>query len=535
MTVSLKATWLGAAFVGILSLTTAAALVPVSVDAASNQATLTMTMGDGPQSLDPAVSQDQFSNAALSGSYETLVQYNTAEPSRVKPLLATSWQEESGGKVWIFTIRKGVHFQDGSLLTPGAVAASFQRLLKLNMGPAAGYTEIQSVKALNANQVAFTLKAPFGPFLISLASVAGAAIVSPKAVQEHLHDGTLATHWMATHMDGTGPYVLSQWEHGQQFTLTANPNYWGGWSGKHVKTVVVREVTQPATQEMMLEGGSADILGDIVDPRVPLSQLKSLAQQPGVAVKSIYGGSELIIGMNCLHGPTANVKVRQAISYAIDYQGIIKGIYFGYARPAVGPVPYGVFGYNPSLPNYTYDIAKAKRLLAQAGYPKGGFTLKFSVEPNDNYLKIAALLKQSLSQLGITVNIDEMPWPTEYELLENKAQAPSLFITGWYPEIMDADYELYPIYDTSSWGANGFNLEYYSNTRVDKLLEQARSITDSSQRLALYNSAQRLIISDAPAIWVLNQSDILAYRSNVHGTLYDPANLVPDYYSIWKN
>ena len=535
MTELRKTTWLGTAFIGLLSIATVAALMPVGAGAASNQSQLIMTMGDGPQSLDPAVSQDQFSNAALAGSYETLVQYDAAKPGQVKPLLATAWQEKAGGKVWIFTIRQGVHFQDGSLLTPSAVAASFQRLLTLNMGPAAGYTEIASVKALNAHQVEFALKAPFGPFLISLASIAGAAIVSPQAVQAHKSDGKLATNWMATHMDGTGPYVLSQWEHGQQFTLTANPHYWGGWSGKHVKTIVVREVTQPATQEMMLEGGSADILGDIVDPRVPLSQLKTLAQQPGVVVKSIYGGSELIIGMNSLHGPTANVKVRQAISYAVDYQGIINGIYFGYARPAYGPVPYGVFGYNATLAHYSYDMAKAKQLLAQAGYPKGGFSLKFSVEPNDNYLKIAALLKQSLAQLGITVNIDEMPWPTEYELLENKAQAPSLFITGWYPEIMDADYELYPIYDTNSFGANGFNLEYYSNAQVDKLLAQARSIVDPAQRLALYNQAQRLIISDAPAIWVLNQSDILAYRANVHGTLYDPANLVPDYYSLWKN
>ena len=530
-----KARWSGAAFVGVLILASASALAPVGAQAASSRTTLTMTMGDQPQSLDPAASQDQFSNAALAGAYETLVRFSPGSPGGVTPLLATSWRQESGGKVWIFKIRQGVRFQDGSQMTASSVAYSFQRMLELNMGPAAGFTEIAAVKALGQNQVEFTLKAPFGPFLLSLASISGAAIVSPQAVRAHLKDGTLATHWLSTHMDGTGPYVMSQWEHGQQFVLTANPHYWGGWKGNHVKTIVVREVTQPATQEMMLEGGSADILGDIVDPRVPLNQLRTLAKQPGVTVKQVYGGSELIIGMNCLHGPTASVKVRQAISDAIDYKGIINGIYFGYARLAHGGVAYGDFGYNPSLPQYTYNMAKAKKLLAAAGYPKGGFSLTFTVEPNDNYLKIAALVKQSLAQLGITVNIREMPWSTEYELLENKDRAPNLFITGWYGSYPDADNELYPLYATASWGANGFNVEYYSNRRVDQLLQAARANTSSQQRLTLYNEAQKILINQAPVIWVLNQSNILAYRANVHGTLYDASNMVPDYYTLWKN
>lgn len=492
---------------------------------------LVVLIGDDPGSLDPAESMDPFTTAVYSASYETLVRYD-AEKGEVKPLLADSWSVSPDATEYVFKLHPGIKFTDGTELTAEAVKTSFDRLIQMNKGPAYMYASVKKIEVVDPLTVKFVLKSPFAPFLYVLAQPAGGVAISPKAIAEH-DQGDRASGWLRDHMVGTGPYVLDNWVRGQQIILKQNPNYWRGWEGKHVKEIAIQVVKEQSSQRLLLEQGDADILGDMAAPRIPLSEFDKVSQLPGVKVTEYSGSSELIIGINCLRGPTKDVRVRKALTYALDYDGIIKSIYFGHARPAQGPIPYGLWSHDASLPVFKQDLEKAKQLLAEAGYPKGGFTLKFTVEPNENYLKIAQAFATTLAGLGIKVDIQQLPWATELALLQDKDRAPELYITGWYGDYPDPDSYMYPLYHSASWGANGFNLGYYKNAEVDRYIGEAQGISDQARRTELYQKAQKILVEEVPVLWVLNQTAIVAMRDWVKGFHYNPFGSIP-YYDIYK-
>jgi peptide/nickel transport system substrate-binding protein len=498
----------------------------------SAQETLVLLLDDHPGSLDPALSMDQFTGAVQAGAYESLLRYDT-ETGKVEPLLATSWKSEDNGQKWIFNLRHNVTFSDGTPFNADAVVFTFQRMLKINQGPAYMFSALQDVKALDPYTVEFDLKHPYAPFLYVLAERAGGGILNPTAVKAHETNGDLGQGWLRDHMAGTGPYILQQWVPGQQIVMVRNPHYWRGWSGDHLDRIILKVTTQPSTQLLAVESGQADALANVESPHVPFSDLASIAKKPGVSVSQHTGTSELIVGFNAQHGPTANALVREALSYAIDYQGIIKNIYSGYAKTATGAIPAGIWGHDASLPHYTFDLAKAKSLLAQAGYPKGGFTLTFTVEPNPNYSKVVQSIASTYSQLGVNVKIEQMPWAEEYALLEKPDQAPAMYITGWYADYPDPDSYMYPLYDTASWGSKGFNLGYYSNKQVDQWLSQAQTTVDHATRVQLYKKAQEQLYKDAPVAWILNQSEIFIQQTRLKGFNYSPFTGF-NYYAMYK-
>ncbi len=513
---------LGTALVLATSLLAACGSSPASTKSTNpaNQA-LVLLQNYDVTSMDPAIAYDPPSSQVVSLAYGTLLTLKGSS-TELAPGLATSWQSSAGGKVWTFSLRKGIHFADGSAFNSQAVKFAFERTIKMNQGPAWMLDVIKSIATPSPDKVVITLKYAYQPFIYSLAQPSGTAIISPAGVKKH------GNAWFQNHTDGTGPYQASQWVHGQQVVMVRNPHYWQGWQGDHFNKVILKIVTEPSTQQMLLQTGGADM-----NIAFPLSNVSQLKNQKGLKVLTEPGLNILYIGLNNKTGPTANQLVRQALSYTLDYQGAVKEIYSGYAQQAKGPLPPALWGYDASLPQYHLDLAKAKQLLTQAGYPHG-FPMTITVEENPLYQQVVESWQSTLKQVGITATITTMPWATEYKKISVLKTAPSAFITSWYADFADPDDFLYPQYASNQQGTVGFNLEWYGNPQVDKLLNQARVTPDHQQRITLYQQVQKLLIQQAPAIWVLDQKTAVVERSNVHGYVYNalwPVNA----YSMTKN
>lgn len=459
--------------------------------------------------LDPAIAYDPPSVQATSLAYESLLTLK-GSTTALAPGLAVQWHESDQGKVWTLALRHGVQFADGTAFTSAAVKFSLERLIHMNQGPAWMFDVISQIAIPSRYTVVITLKYPYQPFIYTLAQPAGGLIVSPAGVIKH------GNAWFQNHTDGTGPYQVQTWIHGNEIVLTKNPDYWQGWGGHHVDQVILKISTEPSTEQMLLQSGQADM-----NNAFPLSNAAQLQGQPGLAVHVEPGPSLLYIGLNNRQGPTSNVLVRRALSYAMDYRGAVRTIYNGFAQQAQGPVPNVIWGHDSSLFQYHYDLKMARSLLTQAGYPHG-FHLTITCEENPLYEQVVQSFSSSLAQIGVDATVKVLPWAVEYEALVNPKTAPGAFITSWYGDFADPDGYLYPLFDSAAQGSVGFNLEWYGNPKVDALLSQARTQPNHTSRVRLYTEVQRLLVKDAPVIWVLNQKTAVVTRSDVHGDVFNP-------------
>jgi len=229
----------------------------------------------------------------------------------------------------------------------------------------------------------------------------------------------------------------------------------------------------------------------------------------------------------------ADKKVRQAMAYGFSYDDAINGVYSGMASKMTGPMASGMWGYDDTLVPYTYDVNKAKQLLSDAGYANGG-GLKFTllVETGaDDYEKVAEVFQGNMADLGIKIDIQRLAWATMKDMLSKPETSPDMVISGFYPDYADPDDVLYLQYNTTQIG----NINYclYSKPETDKLLEQARKITDNAQRTAIYKQIQQIINDDCPMLYVLVKDGITTKRVWVKNYVFNPL-LEKTYYRMYK-
>ncbi len=367
--------------------------------------TLTLQF-NSPVSLNPALEGTSESDIAFGAlDYDSLI-YQLGDGTFV-PDLATSWSYVAGSKNEIFdlTLRSGVHFSDGSLMTPASVVNSLNYFKKAN-GPQAGYlATLSSATATGTNAVRLTFSAPEPdlPFLLSQYQDIG-QIIGPQGIA---HPGTLTTT-----SDGTGPYVVSasQSVANSQYVLTRNTHYWNP-AAVHYQDVVVKIIADPQTALSSAQSGQVDALLSLpstAQNTAKADNLKVYAEPFSIAALILMGRSDP-------KSPLENLKVRQALNYAVDRKALAVGLGGPSAVPTDEFALPGATGYDPAEANtYTYDVAKAKSLLSQAGYG-GGFTLPvldtLALDPNGD---IGAALKTELAAIGVTVNLTEVPSPAQF-------------------------------------------------------------------------------------------------------------------------
>src|SRR5215467_1590627 len=465
--------------------------------------------------FDPAT---EYSDAiiAMSQMYETLTRWNPATHT-VAPLLATSWSSADGGKTWTFHLRHGVHFHTGALMTAQAAKAAILRTMKLGGGAAYVWGAVGSIDTPDQYTMVFHLKYA-SPLDLEASAGYSAYIYDTQAAGP----GGSLTKWLNTpHDAGTGPYELQTWNKGQEFEaiLKAFPGYWGSWAGPHYKKVVYRVVTADTTAAQLLRSGQVSFVEQI-SPSI----WQSFQGNPGVRTVASPSWVNLLLQLN---SQALSLPVRQAISYGIDYPGIVAALK-GAAAPASGLVPPGLLGHYANLPNYTYAPAKAVALLHQAGYGPGKKPLNLSLtytSGDSNEQVVATLLKSSLAKLNINLSTTSLAWPTQWAKAKsaNAASHQSLFIEQWWPDYADP----------YTWFTNllltekqpYYNLSYYSNKTLDSQINRVESVVATSQAAGaqLYRTMQVETLQQAPIDVLYDINYQYAMRNSFTGFKVNPA------------
>lgn len=466
--------------------------------------TITVAQGADVVTLDPHGTNDQPSARVRSQIYDTLI--IQGEDLNLYPGLATSWKQIDE-LTWEFSLRRGVTFHNGETFTANDVKFTFDRLLDPATAADGAFIlgAVENVEVIDDYTVRISTASPFAPLLNHL-SHSATAILNEKAVRE-AGDG-----YGTRTAIGTGPFKFVSWVSGSHVILTRNDDYWG--EPAKSQTVVFRAIPEGTVRAIELETGGVDI-AYALEP----IDVQRLEFDPNIVLSRVETLSASYIGFNVQKPPFDNPLVRQAINHAIDVDVLVDVIYEGQAVRAFSPISSMVFGAHTDLEPYEYNPEKARQLLAEAGYPNGFST---SIWTNDNPLRmqIAEVLQQDLKAIGIDVDVEIVEWGA---YLENTgAGLHDMFILGWVTVTADADYGLYALFHSSQFGSAG-NRTFYSNPRVDELLELGRATGDQAARLAAYREVQEILREEAPWVFLLFPEEVNGLRANVEGFVPHPA------------
>jgi peptide/nickel transport system substrate-binding protein len=483
---------------------------------AADKDTLVVASGADAVTLDPGVSFDGQSPLIWRGVYESLLQYKE-DTLEIVPLLAESYEISDDKLIYTFKIRKGVKFSDGTPLDAAAVKFNIERQIKVAQGVAFALAPIKSIETPDDFTVVLQLNAPSDGFLSAFAALYTVKMISPKAIKDHEKDNDGAQAWLRDHVVGTGPYVLKSYTQSQQAVLERNPDYWRGWDGDHFKRVIIKYVHEASTERLLLEQGDIDVALFLPDDVV-----ESLDGKPGITVTNAPSFNLYYLVLPNKSGPTANVKVRQAIAYGFNYDAFIKDILRGKAKQAHGPIPSTFVGYASDTPAYSYDPAKAIKYTYETGY--------FWKRP------LGELFQSNMKDLGITVEIQELSPSAWAGLLSNPDTADHAFGLVWWPTLATPYDYMWSIFDTQAQGSAGYNWGYYSNPNLDKLLDAGSVEPDEKKRFELYAQVQKLLVEDSPALFIYEKNYRLPMSDKLKGFFFNGMQIETlDFYALHKS
>ena len=537
---------LAAAVISLMA--AAAALAANSRSGASD--TLVFGAAAEPTSLDGAVVSDGESLRVIDQITEGLVGLKNGTTT-VVPKLAKSWKASNGGRVWTFKLRTGVTFHDGTPFNAKAVCANFDRWYNFTGAlasdstsyyyytvfggykkPAKGLTNTplyRSCKAVGDSTAVITLRRANAAFLGAL-SLTSFAIQSPTAMAKYGADkGTLSKDGVFTpggqygvpggYAVGTGPFKLESWKIGDKLVIVRNDQYWG--KKAFLRRVIFRAIPDNAARLQALQTG--EIQGyDLVEPQdIPtVKKSKSLKILDRPAFNVAY------VTINQAVKPFDNPLVRQAVAYGLDRAGVVKSFYAGRGEVANEFMPPQVVGYAKNVKKYTYNPAKAKQLLQQAGltlpvevefwYPTD-VSRPYMPDPARNFQAFAA----SLNKSGFKVVAKSAPWSPDYVGRVQAGTAGALNLIGWTGDFGDPDNFVGTFFRTKQgqWG--------FDNPKLFALLNKALVETNAAKRKAMYQQANRLIMDFLPGVPYAHTRPALAFQKNVVGYIPSPVSLEP--------
>ncbi|GMA14356.1 ABC transporter substrate-binding protein (plasmid) [Deinococcus metallilatus] len=485
--------------------------LPVQAQAAVKKGgTLEAAWTQEPASLDPDVSSAYSSFQILENVLDTLVTLNTR--GNIIPSLATSWKTSADGKTWTFTLRPGVKFSNGRAMTAADVVYSLNRLRdpKTGSGNAYHLSGVTSVTAPNAHTVVLTLKEARTNILGDLTS---------KSTGVFAREG-VANKTIATAPIGTGPFRITSYQPGVGVKLARNPYYWQAGL-PYLDGIDIRVIPDEGVRRSSLVSGDVDWV-----MAVPPQDIPTLKKNPKLVVDSVPAFAYWYIGVNTRRKPLDQKPVRQAIAEAINRDQIVQGAMFGQAVVNQGPIPANnAFAqrYSP----YTGSLDKARALLAAGRVPQGFETSIMVTTQYPETVRIAQILQAQLAALGIKASIRTLEWA---QWLEEEGKGNyDLFVLNWNAMVDPGDY-FYAQHRTGQ----GFNFTGYSNPTLDKLLDAARFSTNDAQRKALYAQINKIVVDDAPYIYLFNPYNVNAYSTAVKGYAARPDQAI-NFTRTWLN
>jgi len=492
---------------------------PVRPDpAAKRGGTLRYAVHNAPAHFDVHQSGTVANIGPQSPMYDTLLRRSPKDGQTIIPDLAWKYDISPDGKRYTFHLRKGVKFHDGAPFNAEAVKFSIERQFnpehpanKLGKYPFANFFfgNVKAVEAMDDSTVRFVLKEPRASFLAVLTAGA-ASIVSPTAVRKWGADYPL-------NPVGTGPFRYVSWQRGQQLVLEKNQDYWKG--AVKLDRVVYRPIVEDQARLTELMTGAVDLIVGV--PPDFVGQLEGSAK---VSIAKQVGAHVWYLGINNQKKPFDDKRVRQALNYAVNKDAIVKDVLKGTGAVSKGPVLPNTWGADAALKAYPYDPQKAKQLLAEAGYPNGFSTTLWVPESGSGMqspVAMSTVMQSNLKAVGVNVTLQTMEWGAFLAKLRTQEQ--ELFALSWMAGTEDPDMVMYPLLHSSQWTPNGPNRALYKNTRFDELLTQARLVTDQAERAKLYREAQKILVEDAPWIFVDHEVQISASSKRVQGFKLHPS------------
>ena len=383
---------------------------------------------------DPGVSFEVLPNAIVQNIYAKLVSVVVKDKQFITvPGLAESWEVAPDGKTWTFHLRKGLVFADGDPLKADAVVYSFQRVLKLKKSPCWLFSDViglteEGITAPDDYTVKIITNGAPSNVVLTMMGNTLSGVLNPRVVKEHEVDGDMGQVWLMDHSAGAGPYNLEEWDRKIKVVLKANENYWRG--APKIKTIILQDIPEPTDQLLLLKKGDIDVAWDLT-----AEQANSLKGGPDVSIVSTPGQSDEYVGMNAGWGPFKDVRVRQAVKYAIDYNAIIDKVMTGFAINNQQFLPVGYFGYVENNPYYQ-DIEKAKTLMAEAGYADG-FDVEIVTDTTERRKTEVVVVQENLAKIGIRATINMMQSSQMYAKF--REQGLQMIIAGWGVDYPDAD------------------------------------------------------------------------------------------------
>lgn len=477
-----------------------------------------ISLSADPTTLDPALSNDAGSGEVCALIYDGLVRFGVG--TEILPDVAEAWEISPDGRTYTFSLRRGVRFTNGRDVTARDFKYSFERVLDPRTKSSRGWVfqgivgaadfvegraeEVSGIEVVDEVTLRITLKEPFAPFLGFLAMPA--ALVVPREEVERWGED------FSEHPTGCGPWILESWLHDDHLQLRANQDYFG--PRPKLSRVIYRIIPETMTVTAEFEAGNLDLMS------IPSAEFDRWADDPRWQpyIHSQLKLQDTYIGINNQKPPFDDPRVRQALNYAVDVETIMETIRPGRGIRANGAIPPGLLGYDPQRKPYPYDPARARELLAQAGYPHG-LRMEIWKTQSPAVARILEAVQAYLAQVGIEARIVTRDWGMLKQAI-NRGE-PDAYYMDWYADYPDGENFLFPLFHSSNWGGGG-NRARYKNEQVDLLIQRARGTLDEAERGRLYRQIDEMVFREAawiylwhPKAFVVHQPWLRNYRQHL--------------------
>jgi len=475
----------------------------LSCSQAPDPNTLVMIIESSPTNLDPRVGVDGQSERIDELLFDALLTRD--EHFRVRPGLAERW-ENPDPLTYIFHLHRGVAFHNGQMLTSRDVKWTFDSLLqgKIRSPKSGAFRFVDHVDAPDEETVVFHLKEPYASLLWNLSE--GAIGIVPYGALDEVTRTPV----------GSGPFKFVSAEQDKEIIVERNDEYWG--AKPRLARVRFAVIPDPTTRALELRKGSADLAINAITP----DTVVALEKEPQLQIERGPGTILSYIGFNTRDPLLRDVRVRQAIACAIDRGPLLEYLWRGFAEPASNILPVQSWAYDREATAFAHDPEKARQILDAAGYPahdgvRFHLTMKTSTEESTRLL--AAVLQQQFREVGIVLDIRTFEFATFFaDVTRGAFQVYSLRWIGG-----NEDPDIFETFSSARFPPNGTNRGFYSNPRVDSLIEQARRETEQSVRAHLYGEVQEILANDVPAINLWYLDNVLVHTRRVRNVTLNPS------------
>ena len=455
------------------------------------------------KSLDPHDTSDTYSGAIEKAVFQGLMGFD--KDLNVIPLLAESYTYNDAATEYTFKLRKGIKFQDGTPFNAEAVKVNIDRLMSGKYKRSSLMKPVAKLDVLDDYTVKFILKEPFGAFINAVAHP-GAMIQSPAALTKYGDE-------VSKHPVGTGPFIFSEWVSGSYVKLVKNPDYWRG--EVKIDSITFRPVPENGSRLAMLRAGQAQYIYPM-----PAELLKVAQCDKNIDIIERPSIIERYLVLDIRFKPLADERVRQAINYALDKKSIIRIAWGGAAIEADSIIPPNLQFYKKEWP-WPYDVEKAKALMKEAGYEKG-FKILFLTPNASNRLRATEMVQQQLKAINITGDIQSMDIASFYNKLESNRindpnPTPFIAFGGWSASTGDADWGIRPLLATDAFPPALSNFGFFSDKKVDKLIQAGLASADPTARRKAYAECQDAVWGKAPWGYLFVDKLIAAKNKKLKG------------------